>query len=226
MARKKRAALPKPKLSFEGIQLCELNAERLLRDSTTVSEPTASALCELSIEESSKGLMMVFLMEGEEPETDGGIELEPDERRAIEEFGEQKRDYVEKLPTLLSEAFWRHRVKLRFLRFALQYDRVTLPLLRRRGRIRAVMAQVVSPAFRLDEASEEQFQELEALLKRIRVNRLGHLEAIKNDALYVGLAADGSLIAPGSGLPSPIQLRQLASLTLLGLKTAVALRSH
>jgi hypothetical protein len=225
MPTRKRKILPKPKLSLEGVQLCELNAERLLRDSTTVSEPTASALCELSIEEASKGLMMVFLME-DDPESEGDIKLEPSELASIEEFVEYNRKYIDKLPSLLSDAFWGHRVKLRFLKFALQYDKVTLPLIKRKGRARAVVAQVTSPAFRFDEASLAQFDQLEALLKQIRVNRLGHLETIKNDGFYVGLAPDGSLVAPGSGLSNPVLLKQLAVLTLVGLKTAISLAAR
>lgn len=46
--------------SLEVIELCRLNAQRLLEDSKRTSEPTRSALLELSLEECGKGIVVFF----------------------------------------------------------------------------------------------------------------------------------------------------------------------
>ena len=45
---------------MEVIELCRLNAQRLLEDSKRTSEPTRSALLELSLEECGKGIVVFF----------------------------------------------------------------------------------------------------------------------------------------------------------------------
>ena len=226
MPAKPEPARRPPKLTVEGIQLCMANAERLWKDSFAVSEPTAVALTELSIEEASKGLMMALLLQNQSEDTGFNVDLNPEESRSLEAFAERNRTYIERLEGQLSESFQHHRVKLRFLRFALQYDKVTIPILRQEGRLEKLAAEVANPIFRLPEPSLLELDRLDALLKRIRVRRLNDLQRVKNEALYVGLATDGSLVAPGSTLSVLGPLRELASLTLVGLKVAVALMAR
>jgi hypothetical protein len=226
MPKRKPGTALRPKISLEGIQLCELNAERLLKDSTSVSDPTATALSELAVEEACKGLMMYFLLETDTTNSEGGLELEPKEIAELEAFAEKNRRYIEKLPSQLGEAFSHHPVKLRFLRFALRYDKLCVPLLRKKNRLRTWVSQISNPVFRPEEISTSRIDELEDLLNHIRINRLGHLGDIKNESLYVNLAQDGSLVAPGSGVTNTAAVRQLAWVTLAGLKMAIAARSR
>ena len=52
---------PQPlKITLQGVQLCIANAERLLKDSNSVSEPTAFALAELALEETLKGWVLYY----------------------------------------------------------------------------------------------------------------------------------------------------------------------
>lgn len=226
MPAKPEPARGPPKLTIEGIQLCLANSKRLLKDSFAVSEPTAVALTELSIEEASKGLMMALILQNQTENTAFDVDLNPEEAKSLEAFGERNRTYIDRLDGQLSESFQHHRVKLRFLRFALQYDKVAIPILRQEGRFEKLAAEVGNPIFRPSEPSLLELDRLDALLKRIRVGRLNDLQRIKNEALYVGLATDGSLVAPGSGLSVLGPLRELATLTLVGLNVTVTLMTR
>jgi hypothetical protein len=47
------------KITLQGVQLCIANGERLLKDSRSVSEPSAFALAELALEETLKGWVLL-----------------------------------------------------------------------------------------------------------------------------------------------------------------------
>lgn len=219
----KKRTKAEPNLSLEGIQLCLHSAERLLADSTKVSEPTALALTELALEEASKGLMMMFLLDPTDTFLRHEITIDAKEQAEIDAFLEGKKAYIGKLPRQLGDAFRRHHVKLRFLRFALQYDRVSMPILRRNHRYRVWTSQLSGSVFRPGEASEAQLDELETLLRSIRVKHIPDLQSIKEAAFYVGLTPEGNLVSPEAALSVLGPLRMLTVLTILGLKMSVAM---
>lgn len=224
---------PRPKLSLEGVELCALSAERLLRDSLTVSEPTALALCELAIEEACKGLMMSFLIlfkeDEEEDESANEIpilpDLEPDELTLLNAFFEENREYLEGLDRELAAAFKGHPPKLRFLEFSLKYDRITLSLLKKQGRMDSLSGIVTGPVFKPGENSQPPgIEGLEKFLDAVRLDQLQELQTIKNEALYVSLYGDGSLASPALGPPVLPWIRQLAILSAAGLRLSLVIR--
>jgi hypothetical protein len=224
----------KPHASIEGVELCALNAERLIRDSFTVSEPTAVALSEFAIEEASKGLMMLFLIEAknatkEEAEAEAepslAFELEAGEVKQIQDFFEKNRPYLERLDTELNRAFKQHPPKLRFLQFALEYDRVSLPILKDKRRLESFASNLIGPVFKQTGPAEPPgIEGLETFLQSVRADQLLELQTIKNDALYVGLYSDRALAIPGLGPPLLPWVRQLAILTSAGLRLSLATR--
>jgi hypothetical protein len=224
-----------PIVTIEGAQLCAMNAQRLLRDSLVVSEPTAVALCELATEEAAKGLMMMFVIWNKKSnareETGGGssgleLRLAHVDQTRLERFVRTHKQYLEGLRGRLWSAFVVHEPKLDFLEFLLKFEQVTAPILAKSPRLVSALPELVlGPVFSPKaEKPGQRFRELAQFLSSVNTDRLRELSDVKNEGFYVGLHKDGTLASPsmrGQVLP---WIRALAGLTLAELTFVLAAR--
>ena len=136
--------------SFEGVQLCLVNSERLFIDAERVSPPTQMALLELSLEELSKAY--VLFLQWLQKRID---ELKPQgSRKALERILRGKSGYLQKsangreedspyikdlLRPLTVEEFRRHSVKLERMRALVTLLKQKLPATRQKAMLQPLL---------------------------------------------------------------------------------------
>ncbi len=206
-------------VSLSAVEVCLLNAERLLLDATKTSGPTAAALAELSIEEAAKAWMLYFrlLFQGRRPKF--FPRLSRNDHAELDKFLESHSSYLKGLDNEIAAAFRFHKVKLRFLSFLLRYVEKVFPVLGKRGNLKRLAEEVHGPAIRISESTGGMNTENALrLLKAFRLERLTELDAVKQRGFYVGLTKRGDLVSPDID-PVPSQLLlQLGAFLILTLK--------
>lgn len=221
--------------SWEGIQLCITNGDRLVRDSERVSEPTQAALLELAIEELAKGWMMFFSLAPKGSGTgpapglasmigDFTNKLEksppsPAEIAAVVEFFKQYGDELSNPP--LEDAFERHAVKLSFLEAVVRFLIVIAPFAAAVGPTQEMVDRSISPAYKSPKSiSPEKFAEFSGELGKFRLEKLGDFRLLKEHGFYVDALDDAGFVTPGARVFANRPLEALAEKLSVGLKIA------
>ena len=206
-------------VSISAVEVCILNAERLLLDATKTSGPTSAALAELSIEEAAKAWMLYFrlLLQGRK------IKFAPRftsiERLEIEKYLESHEGQLRKLDDEIITSFKSHKVKLQFLSFLLGYVEKVLPIVAKNGRLKRLAEEIHGPALNLSLSQEStKVSDALELIKAFRLDRLTELDAIKQRGFYVNLTEKGDVVSPEID-PVPSQLLiSLATFLIVMLK--------
>ena len=206
-------------VSLTAVQVCVQNAERLLEDATKTSGPTASALAELSIEESAKAWMLYFrlLFQGRGPRIRARIPRKKLLR--VGEYLQQHRDYLSRLDREIAAAFRYHKVKLKFLAFLLGYLEVALPIFEEAERFKGIAEALHGPAFNVKELGVGvNVERLGKLLGSFRKEGLTALDQVKLRGFYVNMSEKGDLVSPSIEAFEPAPLGALAGFLVVSLK--------
>lgn len=209
--KKKPRSIP---VTLEGSQLCLENAERLFDDSQDVSLPTAFALLEISLEETSKalGLLMAFEMKqfNENPNTlQRFMELSgiaPEEynkripmiRKEISDFFERNGENFFLNP--FDESTWKkHEEKVHYISEFIGYMKeVTLPILRNsQDRLKSIESLYGKYFPKLDPMFISDIDNRIDEILSVNEQYLKDLINIKNQSLYVEHVGD-FLMSPSS----------------------------
>ncbi len=227
-----------PEGSFENVQLCLLNAERLLADSKKTTSPTAVALVEFSLEELMKGWMLIFIYTKNKLD-----KLTETERKAtMEKLGlnlgslknefesmseEDKEKFGSAVKVLfepeLKEAFWKHDIKLEYLAALLTYLKYCLPLLMKivdKESYIGTISKITGDYTKLKLSQEEITQkigETQSHLEKFKTENLNILEKVKQRTLYVDVE-NGILISPNMRTFELEELKWLAEILQILLK--------
>ena len=201
-------------VTLESLQLCLNNAERLFEDSQNVSVPSAFALLEISMEETSKalGLLMAFEMKQfkENPnslqkymELSGIAQKEYNE--VVQKISKDTKDFFEKngenfflMP--FDEKTWKdHKSKVDYIsEFIVYMKKVTFPILRGSQNRLVLIESLYGKHF--PKLAPESVTEIDKKIYEILSINEQHLEEIinmKNQSLYVELTGN-SLVDPSS----------------------------
>jgi len=188
-------------INLQDIQLCINNAERLYKDSKSVSNPTRLALIELSLEEISKGWIFYFKYIDKNPNS-LDLFIKKSGKGDIDEIDKKHPDSVkeyDKLRKILEsfkyEDLKNHDLKIDFLiqlkKFLqswyfistfIDYQKIQENIIR----------GITKENFDLDSA----INVYKDFLNQINENNLGKLIDMKNDALYVDLTPSGHIKSP------------------------------
>ena len=145
------------KPSFEAIQLCTQNGERLFADAqTSVSMPTKGALLELSLEEISKAYVLLYQYVSQKLGSKGatsrynraayGRETEPTLRRAeLRKLYAKRVELQDLLRPMTVKEFRSHEVKLERLIAVIATIKAVAPAFRRHVRSEAILEQRIAP---------------------------------------------------------------------------------
>lgn len=205
-------------VSLSAVELCVLNAERLLVDATKVSLPTSAALAELSIEEAAKGWMLYFRLLAQGRRTRIRIGVTSRELKAASDFLESRADYLRGLDGEIIDAFKFHKVKLRFAAFLLQYLELALPSLAKEGGLLKAAQALHGPAFNVETLGTDDLDGIMKLLRSFRKGQLTELDSIKQRGLYVNLADSRDLVSPDLEPLSAQLLLALSAFLIVALK--------
>jgi hypothetical protein len=188
-------------INLQDIQLCINNAERLYKDSKSVSNPTRLALIELSLEEISKGWIFYFKYIDKNPNS-LDLFIKKSGKGDIDEINKKHPDSVkeyDKLRKILEsfkyEDLKNHDLKIDFLiqlkkvlqswyfiSTSIDYQKIQENIIR----------GITKENFDLDSA----INIYKDFLNQINENNLGKLIDMKNDALYVDLTPSGHIKSP------------------------------
>ncbi|MDG6970671.1 MAG: hypothetical protein JRN54_06140 [Nitrososphaerota archaeon] len=206
------------------------NAERLLEDSTKVSSPTQTALAELSLEEVAKAWMLYltalqkrgkkdWLPPGQFPRMKGKSR----DLRRVGKFLEEHQSYLEHLP--VDQAFYRHEVKLEFLKFLLEYLRLLAPIAQTSRKQIIEWLSVANPGFNIGTiVSKRRPQAFDQILRRLNLWQLVTLNELKERGFYVNATRSGHLTAPDShGTTFSVLVGSLALLLVVMLRGEIQL---
>ena len=174
-------------VSLSAVELCVLNAERLLVDATKVSPPTSAALAELSIEEAAKGWMLCFRLLAQGRCTRIRMRVTAKELKGASEYLGKQLEYLRGLDGEIIDAFKFHKVKLRFTAFLLQYLELALPVLAKKGGMLEAAQALQGPAFNVETLGAADLEGIMKLIRSFRKEQLTELEATKQRGLYVNL---------------------------------------
>jgi AbiV family abortive infection protein len=207
-------------VTLSAVELCVQNAERLLLDAAKATPPTAAALAELSIEESAKAWMLFFRLLFQGRRSKAHIRLTSKEMKKAYQFLESKAEYLRGLDDEILLAFERHKVKLRFLAFLLEYIELALPVLSTKERALRIAQELHGPTFDASQiVSPPDVDGALRLLRSFRRDYLTELGEVKEHGLYVNLSETrGDLISPDvQSLPTGL-LAALAGFLIVTLK--------
>jgi AbiV family abortive infection protein len=206
-------------VSLSAVELCLANAERLLADASKVTNPTAAALAELSIEEAGKAWMLYFrmLFQGRKPRHVPRVP--PKDRKAGEDYLDRHETYLRALDKQIFDGFQFHKVKLRFITFLLGYIEVSLPVLGVRGRLVPLAQAIHGPAFNVNgDTAAPDLESVRRLINAFRLENFTELDKVKHRGLYINLSRSGDLISPEVEVfPTPL-LGALAGFLIQTLK--------
>lgn len=176
---------------IEDVQLCVANVERLLYDSTKVSEPTASALLELALEELMKGWIL--------------LAHRTDVNRDAQQRPHPDTGGTNPLSSLLSNlqkinllhTFHRHKPKLDALRYVHKF--ISEVLQSAKPEDFAGSDKILAGGISQDSLfSEETLFRAKNLLKTLNADKVVRLTELKESGFYVCLSKRGQLVSPDS----------------------------
>jgi hypothetical protein len=189
-----------PVLPIEEAEKCLVNATRLYRDSKKASPQTKVALIELGLEETAKAGMLFFrgriarrlTPEGQLPMPHGSTLPAEDELDTL---------LLQNLPLFtadaLDEAFRKHKVKLRFFEFSLDFIRASIPLLLskeyRKNSTAPLGVRIITTLYSFGPANERLRGQIEKLVTELKQRGIRDLDELAKQAgFYADLADDGS----------------------------------
>lgn len=232
----KKSTRVKP--TYEGIQLCILNSERLFNDSLEVSKPSSAALLELSLEEISKAWKMFFRLQGESYEDEreklmekynfinihDGIE-ETVEYQSLIDFMDAHHKELYTLDINSSE-FVAHSKKLDYIGLIVSYLKVLLPLTRKILDMdevwRITSFGILNLPKRKNEDGESEFDQAELFLSSINENYMAEFTKLKEGGFYVDYS-DGTFVFPSINPVLINSLEFLVTILINGLKSSLRL---
>lgn len=189
-----------PVLPIEEAEKCLVNASRLYRDSNRSSPQTQVALIELGLEETAKAGMLFFrgrivqrlTPKGQLPIPHGSTLPAEDELDSL---------MLENMSLFtadsLDEAFRKHKVKLRFFEFSLDFIRASIPLLLskeyRKDSTAPLGMRIITTLYSFGPANERLRRQIGKLVTELKRRGIRDLDELaKEGGFYVNLADDGS----------------------------------
>jgi len=190
-------------INLQDIQLCINNAERLYKDSKSVSNPTKLALIELSLEEISKGWIFCFKYVARNPNS---LDFQPFIKKsgkgAIDEIDKKHPDSVkeyDKLRKILEsfkyEDLKNHDLKIDFL-IQLKKDLQSWSFISSFIDYQKIQEYIIRGIIKENFDSDKEINSFEDFLNQINEDNLKKLINMKNDALYVDLTPSGHVKSP------------------------------
>lgn len=176
---------------IEDVELCLSNAERLLQDAQKVSEATAVALTELSLEEALKG--WVIYVHRSDGQRDAPRAISPIHTR-ISQYIVDNIGLVKRIDP--RKAFIDHRPKLDALRFVAGLIRVSLESVPPE-QMAAGTAQVFGPGISMAGLIDKQtIAQMAKIVDVVRESEARKLSDFKERGFYVNLTRRGQLVTP------------------------------
>ena len=186
-------ARPKLEPRIEDVQLCVANVERLLYDSKRVSEPTASALLELALEELMKGWILL----AHRTDISRDAQHPP---RPVTKGGRSLYSLLSELKKIdLLDTFYRHKPKLDALRHVHRFIAESFQFARPEdfsGSGKILAGGISQDAL----LSEDALSRARKLLKTLNADEVIRLTELKESGFYVCLSKRGQLVSPDSAL--------------------------
>lgn len=228
---KKVTVIPTGELRLEGIQLCMVNAKRLIEDSENVSEITATSLLELALEEITKGFMLLnrgaltreeyreFTVNLKEVLNDSDFDEE--DERSIEKFYRETGYGFFKELTVEND-FENHEEKLKYLAYLITYLKYLVVPVLKHADLKTGIGKIYGKFIRIEpgdilEGVEDMVDQLEMLDQ----SQIRELSRLKNDGFYVKYA-NGHFFYPSLLTIHLETLRELAIRLLSALSGVVS----
>jgi len=188
-------------INLQDIQLCINNAERLYKDSKSVSNPTRLALIELSLEEISKGWIFYFKYIDKNPNS-LDLFIKKSGKGDIDEIDKKHPDSVkeyDKLRKILEsfkyEDLKNHDLKIDFL-IQLKKDLQSWSFISSFIDYQKIQEYIIRGIIKENFDSDKEINSFEDFLNQINEDNLKKLINMKNDALYVDLTPSGHVKSP------------------------------
>jgi hypothetical protein len=190
-------------INLQDIQLCINNAERLYKDSKSVSNPTRLALIELSLEEISKGWIFYFKYIDRNPNSlDFQSFIKKPDKGDIAEIDKKHPESVkeyEKLREILdsfkNEDLKSHDLKIDFLIQLKKFFQSSYFIFTSID-YQKIHENIIRGITKKNFDSDKETNSLEEFLNQINEDNLKNLINMKNDALYVDLTPSGHIKSP------------------------------
>lgn len=184
--------------TLEGVQICFMNAERLFNDAQKgVSEPTAVALLELSLEELSKAFALLFHHIDERFDAAGrrkSIKLVSQSlgKKTLPQFSKEE---IEKIRAATAannlgapmtvEEFGNHNVKLERIQAVVRYVKVVIPIMMKHADRQSIISSRGAGLVNLKAVEKQAGEQSEEYLEIINDEKIPELTLHKEKALYV-----------------------------------------
>ena len=201
------------KITLQGVQLCIANADRLLKDSSSVSEPSAFALAELALEETLKGWVLLSHHGKQEVQTP----VENDEKEASISHFSSALNELTKVDA--DKLFSTHQQKLKALEPTLNLVARTLSGVN--SETYQEIAQTSAPGITLMKAPSEAdirtlTENLDKASDYFRNYGAAGLRQLAMSGFYVDRTDSGEIISPSCSSIIPAYPIQTITLVLLG----------
>lgn len=224
--------------TYEGVQLCIINSERLFSDSLEVSRPSRAALLELSLEEISKAWKMFFFLQAEEYEEEGEDkeptysfvkpyeEIEQSEEfQAFIDFMDENHQELYSLE-IYNGDFSAHDRKLDYIGLIVSYLKVMLPLTKKILDLNELWRSMSSGILSLPKSSEinvvEDLGYAEEFIATIDEKYITGFTRLKETGFYVDYINDIFVYPSVDGILVN-SLEFLVAILINGLKSSLRL---
>ena len=184
--------------TLEGIQICTMNAERLLNDAGKgVSEPTAVALLELSLEELSKAYALLFRHIDERFDAANrkkSIKLVSQSlgKKTLPQFSDEDIKKIREATTannlgapMTVKEFGNHDVKLERIQAVVKFVKATIPILMKYSDKQSVISSRGAGLLNLKAFEKQEGEHGDEILGIINEDEIPALTIHKERALYV-----------------------------------------
>jgi hypothetical protein len=184
--------------TLEGIQMCAMNAERLLNDAQKgISEPTAVALLELSLEELSKAFALLFRHIDERFDAANrgkSIKLVSRSlgRKTLPQFSTEDIKKIKAATTtknlgapMTVEEFGDHSVKLERIQAVVRYVKIVTPIMMKYADRQSIVSSRGAGLVNLEAVEKQVGEQSEQYLGMINEEKIPELIMHKEKALYV-----------------------------------------
>ncbi len=178
-----------------GVQLCAINARRLIQDSENVSDETSIVLLELALEEIAKGYMLAFRGIITQKDFDKTVKetldaIKMNEALSVEDKVSVKKFYdevgYEFFKELTVKEFKDHNYKLNYLGLVTKYySYIALPAIKTVD-IGELVKKILGSFIDIDlETVKEGIKESEDIIMALKAPHIRELKKIRENGLYV-----------------------------------------
>jgi hypothetical protein len=184
--------------TLEGIQMCAMNAERLFNDAQKgVSEPTAVALLELSLEELSKAFALLFRhiderFEDANPRRSIKLVSQSLGTKTLPQFSKEDLKKIREATAannlgapMTAEEFGDHVVKLERIQAVIKYVKIVIPIMTKYANKQSVLSSRGAGLMNLKAIEKEVGEQKGDYLEVINEEKIPELTLHKEKALYV-----------------------------------------